>query len=251
MTELLGLPFSPWSEKARWALEARRVPYKERLYMPLIGEPALRWKLGKWTGNVTVPVLTDDDGEVFADSSDIAKWADGRGEGPTLFPPLLLAEITRFVDLSERGLAAGRALSLARTLESRAALREMTPKNLRRMLGGLAPGLGAIGVRRTLRKYGSTRSARDTHVKVLVEVLDELRSALAKPSAADPKTLLGPFTFADIAMSQVLVFVEPPRFGLRIGVANRAAFTDDALRAAYPDLLAWRDALYEAFRPKR
>jgi len=38
MTELVGIPFSPWSEKARWALDVRRVPYRKVTYAPLLGE---------------------------------------------------------------------------------------------------------------------------------------------------------------------------------------------------------------------
>ena len=33
MTELLGLPYSPWTEKARFALDVRRVPYTFRYYL--------------------------------------------------------------------------------------------------------------------------------------------------------------------------------------------------------------------------
>src|SRR5689334_3306739 len=125
MTELLGLVFSPWTEKARWALDVRRVPYRFRHYEPLIGEPALRLKLRRLTGRVTVPVLTAGDGRVVADSADIARWADGRGEGPLLFPPEHEAAIAGFVALSERALAAGRALSLRRMLADDEALAEM------------------------------------------------------------------------------------------------------------------------------
>jgi glutathione S-transferase len=64
MTELLALPFSPWSEKARWALDARGVPYDYRRYQPILGEPALRAKLRRARGPVTVPVLTTIDGVV-------------------------------------------------------------------------------------------------------------------------------------------------------------------------------------------
>src|SRR5215468_11323456 len=116
MTELLGLSYSPWTEKARWALDARRVPYTFRHYQPLLGEPALRLKTRRLAGRVTVPVLTTSDGRVLADSADIARWAGERGEGPLLFPAEHEATVARFVSLSERALAAGRALSLARML---------------------------------------------------------------------------------------------------------------------------------------
>ena len=163
VTELLGLVFSPWTEKARFALDVRRVPYTFRHYQPLIGEPALRVKLRRLTGSVTVPVLTLDDGRVLADSADIARWADGRGEGPRLFPPEHEAAIVSFVALSERALAAGRALSLPRMLANDEALAEMVPRPIRRALGPFAARIGGLGVARTLRKYnGDLHTGRRT-----------------------------------------------------------------------------------------
>jgi glutathione S-transferase len=249
MLELLGLPFSPWSEKARWALDVKHVPYRSRTYVPLLGEPLLRAKLRRWTGNVTVPVFTCDDGRVLADSADIARWADQRSEGPRLFPPEHEIAIRRFIDLSERGLASGRALSLLRMLQDRDALAEMVPKALRRPLGPLAVHLGRYGIERTLRKYGALRNESAEHERALTVVLDELRASLAGPGDL-PKTLLGGFTFADIAMTQVLAFVMPPAFGLRIGQASRRNFTDAGLCQRYADLVAWRDAIYERHRPR-
>jgi glutathione S-transferase len=255
MAELLGLRFSPWSEKAHWALEARQVPFTWRTFSPILGEPALRLKLGRWSGNVTVPVLTDDEGRAIGDSADIARWADGRGEGPSMYPAGREQEVERFVALSERGLEAGRAVSLRRMLDHDAALREMAPKPLRKALGPLSVSVGRFGIRRTLRKYGTARGEREAYERAAVEVLEELRASLAKAPAANGsgvkvKTLLGTLTFADIAMAQVLVFVEPPKFGLRIGPATREAWRDEGLCGRFADLLEWRDALYEAYRPK-
>jgi glutathione S-transferase len=248
-TELLGLPYSPWSEKARFALDARKVPYRSRLYQPLLGEPALRVKLRKLLGNVTVPVLTTDDGRVLADSADIARWADTRGEGPKLFPPEHEAEIARFIALSERGLSAGRALSLQRVLADDDALGELVPKGMRRVLGSFAKRVSAAGIRRTFRKYGAQVSSVEAHRRTLTAVLDEIRARLAaSPSTGSPRTLLGSFTFADVAMTQVLAFVVPPATGLKIKTANRRCFTDDALRAQYADLVEWRDAIYRTYR---
>lgn len=45
MHRLVAIDYSPWSEKARWALDARRVPYREEAYLPMIGEPRLRLRL--------------------------------------------------------------------------------------------------------------------------------------------------------------------------------------------------------------
>jgi glutathione S-transferase len=247
MTELLGLVFSPWTEKARFALDVRRVPYTFRHYQPLIGEPALRLKLRRPIGRVSVPVLTLDDGRVLADSADIARWASVCGEGPRLFPPEHEAAIAGFVALSERALAAGRAVSLHRMLADDEALVELLPRPLRAL--PLAARVGALGTARTLRKYDADRESRDTHRRTVLSALDELRSALAKaPSGESPQTLLGRLTFADIAMAQLVIFVEPPATGLKLGPASRRSFTDPELRAQYGDLVAWRDALYGAFR---
>jgi glutathione S-transferase len=255
MVQLLALPYSPWSEKARWALDARRVPYAYRVYTPLLGEPALRLRLRRWTGPVTVPILIDDGGACIADSADIARWADARGEGPRLFPPEHAADIEAFITLSERALAAGRALSLRRMLHDDDALREMVPRPLRRVSPGAAARIAKLGIARTLRKYPIARSGASPSdpraaAPILEAALDELRRALAAaPKSGDaPPTLLGHFTFADIAAAQALAFVDPPTTGLRIGRSSRRTFTDESLRERYEDLVRWRDALYGAYR---
>lgn len=250
--ELLCLRYSPWSEKARWALAARSVSYTHRTYSPLLGEPALRLKLRRLSGPVSVPVLTDDDGRVYSDSSDIARWADARGEGPRLFPEGQDARIAEWVALSERGLSAGRGLSLRRLLTDDEGLFEMVPRKLR-SLGGAARAIAAFGVRRTLAKYGAADRSNAELEGELGQVLETLRGALAKVQAegdGGPWLLLGTFSFADVAMAQVLAFVSPPAFGLRMGKATRRTFTDPALLARFPDLVAWRDALYERYRPR-
>ena len=248
MPELLGLPYSPWSEKARWALEARGIAYDKRLYQPLLGELALRKKLGKWSGIVSVPVLTDDDGRVVADSAEIARWADQRGDGPAMFPRGDEAEVERLIALSDRGLAAGRALSLLKLLDDEQGILEMVPRKLRGVPG--TRQLARTGIARTLRKYRGLRD-RDAAHAALAGVLDEVRAALAKaPASTGVKTLLGRFTFADVAVTQVLAFVEPPAFGLELASATRRSFCDDVLRERFADLVAWRDALYDAYRPR-
>lgn len=239
MTTLLQLPYSPWSERARWALDARGIDYRRRHYQPLIGEPELRWRLGRWRGPVSVPVLITDRGPV-ADSWSIARWADARGDGPSLFPHGSLPEIERWDRLAERGLSAGRALSLRRVAATPAALDELTPPFLRGA-GAAARAITRAGVLRTLRKYDASEPAVAT--QTLASTLDELRAGLRGA------TLRGAFSYADITMAQVLAFVHPPpdRW-LRAGPENRALFGDASLAARYSDLVAWRDALYAAHR---
>ena len=249
MNELLGLPYSPWTEKARWALDVRKVPYRFRHYQPLIGEPALRLKTRRLFGVVSVPVLTDSRGRIYDDSSKIAQFADAHGEGPSLFPPQHQEALSHWTALSERGLDAGRTLSLHRQLHDEEALTELVPGKLRRQLGTLAPRIGAAGLRRTLRKYDARGHSLNDHRITLCAALDELRETLGR-SGASPKTVLDTFSYADIAASQVLSFVSPPSFGLKLGKASARGFTYDKLAEEYADLVAWRDALYEAYRPR-
>jgi glutathione S-transferase len=247
MVELLHLSYSPWSEKARWALELRGVAYRGRHYQPMIGELELRIRLRRLSGTVSVPFLRDGK-QALSDSFEIARYAELHGSGPSLFPAGKEREMERYNELSERGLSAGRALALARVLGDDTALLELVPRGLRARLGKLAPRVGAFGVRRTLRKYGGTAVELAEHERVLVEVLDTLRRELGPDAAKEPKTLLGSFSYADIAMAQVLAFVMPPASGLKLGKGNRRAFGNEPIAARYPDLLAWRDALYLRYR---
>jgi glutathione S-transferase len=78
---LVTIPFSHYCEKARWALDRTGVPYREEGYLPMLAwMPALRAG-----GKRTVPVLVTPEGAV-PDSTDILRWADGRGACAPLWP---------------------------------------------------------------------------------------------------------------------------------------------------------------------
>src|SRR4051812_21189698 len=111
MIELTALPFSPWSEKARWALDHHRIDYQYHEHIPLLGEIRLRILMRKPRGRVTVPVLHDGDAWI-TDSFEIARYADRIGRGARLFPDDKLPEITEWNLRSEAALGAGRALRM-------------------------------------------------------------------------------------------------------------------------------------------
>lgn len=71
--------FSIYAEKARWALDYKRVPHRRRSLMP--GEP--RALAFSWRG--TLPVL-DIDGERLGDSTDIVAALERRVPEPPLYP---------------------------------------------------------------------------------------------------------------------------------------------------------------------
>jgi glutathione S-transferase len=84
MLELIALSYSPWSLKARWALDHQGVNYKYSEYMPMFGEPALKLRTKSWGSRVTIPILIGD-GVLLKDSFEIARFAHSKGDG-TLFP---------------------------------------------------------------------------------------------------------------------------------------------------------------------
>lgn len=253
MTELLHLPFSPWSEKARWALDARGIDYRRRVYQPLFGELELRRRLGRWRGKVTVPLLLHGD-EVLGESYQIARWADARGAGSQLFPAGEEHRIAAWDALSERGMNAGRVCALQRMLRDEQALGEMVPPPLRGLPAAMTRPLAYFGVKRTLRKYAGNDSDVVAARTELVQTLEQLRADLAAspsvPRAGEPKTLLRELSYGDVVMAQVVFCIAPPKEKFRIGNASRRAFEEPELAERFADLLAWRDGLYRVHRPE-
>lgn len=247
--KLWSLPYSPWSEKAKWALEWSGVAYRRMRYRPLIDELAMRWRLRAPTGVVSVPVLQHDGG-FLADSFDIACWAAAQDvSGARCIDDDDRSAIAEANRHSERGLAAGRVLSLTRLLELPQGLRDMAPPALSRRAPALAERLAGAGVRRTLAKYAAQVDG-DPRTTLTAE-LERLRTELARGHATDGVAHLLPrFGYADIAMAQVLAFVQPPQTHLRLSPATRESFVDEALAQRFDDLLRWRDALYTRFRER-
>lgn len=234
---LIAIAYSPWSIKAKWALDHHAVPYRYEHYLPMLGEPLLRARIGRLRGRVSVPVLLTDDG-VIEGSWDIARFAERTGGGDPLFPRGREEEIARWNARSEVMLDAGRALSLGRMLRSREALIENVPGGA--ALGGLVAPIGALGVRFVASKY--VREGDETaHREELRTGLSALRAAIAKGDH-----LLGTLSYADVAMAVTLAFVAPlgPKRD-HLGEATRACWTIEDLRDEFADVVAWRDRIVQ------
>ncbi len=245
MTQFISLPYSPWSEKARWALDHHRIERRDIGYVPMLGEPYLRYKLGRFTGRVTVPVLLDEMG-VWADSFDIAKRADTIGSSPKLFPEGAEAEIRRWNALSEEVLAASRVLSLRRCAESPAAIQEMLPPFFPRALRPHLIPVGQNAVRFMTRKY-SLNATTDAAAEATIRAgLERLASAL---EGAGGYLLEGRLSYADIVMAVAMQLVAPvdDRY-IRLGPETRKRCTVDPLVAKFAGLVKWRDELYQKHR---
>src|SRR5215472_8890727 len=79
--KLIQLYQSPWSERARWALEFKGVSYEKQDYQIGAGEEELK----KLTGQAQVPVLAVN-GTIIPDSTAILNWLEEHKPEPALLP---------------------------------------------------------------------------------------------------------------------------------------------------------------------
>ncbi|MBX7082921.1 MAG: glutathione S-transferase family protein [Nannocystaceae bacterium] len=96
MHTLITIPFSHYNEKARWALERWRVPYRELRFVPVLHAPAVLLatrggrdgRADKVSSRLSTPVLVTDTGERITDSAAILAWVDQRHgtAADTLYP---------------------------------------------------------------------------------------------------------------------------------------------------------------------
>ena len=243
---LVLLSYSPWSERARWAFDHHGLAYDVVDHVPVIGELRLRRLVGPTQRPATVPALIDGD-LVLTDSRAIARHADRLGDGPRLFPEDRLAEIERLCEIAEAAMRAGRGLVVAGLLADPEALDETAPPAMPGWLRRLSRPISRRGTRWFARKYGLDPADRQAHTAGLRAGLLALRSALAGHD-----TLLGGFTYADIALASMLQGVSPVEDAhLRLGPATRRAWTQPELAREFADLVDWRDALYRRHRRPR
>ncbi|MDB4987606.1 MAG: hypothetical protein JWN04_2784, partial [Myxococcaceae bacterium] len=139
-------------------------------------------------------------------------------------------------------LAEGRARIMATYLDDPEAQREQVPSFVPAFMRGALRFVARDAIRRVERKYAPLVTAG-----ALVAALERTRARLA---ATQSDSLLGSFSYADIAMACVLDVVSPlsinhpPR-----GPRTTAAWTAPLLVERYPDLLAWRARLLAAAQP--
>jgi glutathione S-transferase len=98
--QLVSLKVSPWSERAKWALDHHGLTYDVVEHFPILGERRLRRIVGAGKPKATVPVLIAGD-EVLSESWDIASYADRVGTGAKLFPPGHETAIRKWTTLAD------------------------------------------------------------------------------------------------------------------------------------------------------
>lgn len=237
------LPYSPWSNKAQWALDMAGVEYELAVHTPMISEPGLRRRIrrsGARVDKATVPVLFEEGRPALTDSWDIACRAAELDPEAGLMPPAHSAEIERWNTRCEAALAGARIRVTRAVASSEGALLESLPRPLRLPLVG---GLVALsGIAFFERKYGL--GASETADDALRETLTAWRAALGGRG----QLFDGP-TYADLSVAVLLHAVEPPP-AMVVGPASRRAWQHPGLAEEFADLVAWRDRLIARHPPR-
>lgn len=148
MTEhqLVVLPQSPWSERARWVFAHHGLSHTTVEHVPFLGERRLRRLVGKRVHRATVPVLLAGD-EVIIGSWDIARYADRHGRGSPLIPADSETEIRRWFDTAEHTMSKARARTVAALLANDQALMEGFPPGVPRVMHTLLLPVARYGMR--------------------------------------------------------------------------------------------------------
>jgi glutathione S-transferase len=241
---LVSLKVSPWTERAKWALDHHGLAYEVVEHFPIIGERRLRGLVGPDKPQATVPVLIAGD-DVLSESWDIAVYADRVGKGTKLIPPEHEAVIRTWTTLADEAMQSGRALVVAALLANPSALDESGPPFVAAWLRPLLRPIARRATRAFARKYGMRLEENDANTLLMRAALNVLRQGRRPGSLF----LLGSFTYADIAMATMLQGISPveDRF-INLGPATRIAWTRQDLAGEYGDLIAWRNDLYERRR---
>lgn len=224
--ELIELYPSPFSERVRWVLEIKRLPYRRRSYQPLADEAQLR----EQTGHTTVPVFFAD-GELIGDSNAALEWIETHHPAPALLP----------TDPTERLQVRAMELSATEALAPWARLGFIGRVKTR----GLQPLADHFAT-----KYAWSPQREAGTGRVLRAFLDDLNETLAAGRYLVGDTL----TRADVTVAVMLatVFGHPPDDLFVLDARMRSMFgLPCGDEPALESLRRWRDDLYRRHRGGR
>jgi glutathione S-transferase len=240
MTRILyAMPYSPWSERARFALLHHRTAFEEREHVPVLGELALRVRSRRPLSRVSIPMLVED-GRAIVDSLAIAEHVDAHGAGERLFPAEHRESIRELNAAIEPMLEAGRARSIQTNMHDDEAALDLVPPPLRNLPFALETS--RLGSRFIAWKHPTSF---DAILRRLCEGISDIRRALG-----DREYVHGTFTYADIIAATALQLVQPvsDRY-IAISPVKRRTWSDPDLAEEFKELVQWRDRLYEKHRP--
>jgi glutathione S-transferase len=221
--ELIELYPSPWSERLRWVLDLKNVPYTRRGFQPIADEAKHRER----TGIATAPVLIAD-GTPIGDSDVSVEWIEAKHPSPALMPtdPSQRAQVRAFETTATEVLG---------TFARHVMVGRMKAMDLQPLANHFAG------------KYGWSPEIEARGAKVLRTFLVDLARAVdAKPYLAGDA-----FTRADVTVASLLAVSmgHPPDDLYRMEPGLRAMFgTPLADDPAMAPLKRWRDDIYRRHR---
>ncbi|MDO8266963.1 MAG: glutathione S-transferase [Moraxellaceae bacterium] len=243
MNELVGMYFSPWTERARWALDYHKVPYKYVEYTTLLGQPLLRLRAGKPFGKVSVPLLITPN-ERVNDSFEIAVYSDQMSEQEPLVPPAHFAEIKNWTESAELALYSARLRATRRIQASSEALADRLPGYTPNLLRKAFVPMAYIATGYILRKYQLEDDDDEKLLKNMDEFFDKANNALS-----GRRFVFENLSFADIVIATAMQAITPVEDKyIYLGLPSRKCMCEPALEMKYSSLIKWRDSVYEQYR---
>lgn len=246
MSDFYYLHVSPWSEKARWAMDLSHFSYNKIDFTPMLTTPLVRFKSRNLLNRVTVPMLINGD-KVLHDSYTIAQYANKHPHPKTieLFPDKLKTQIDEWEALSDQILQAGRALVCIRMKSHRGAKLMSLPSAIPHTFRPLMLPVATLGLHYLKHKYGFDWSKSADYIETMRQGLRKVRQQLAE----NGDYLLGAFSYADIAVAVTLQMVAPVdnRY-IPLDSDTQSCWQTPELKAEFADLIAWRNRIYDQHR---
>jgi len=248
--KFIFFPPSPWSERARWALDYSGITYDKIIFTPLISTARARYLSQNFTHKLTVPIAIDvsmNNDKVMRDSLDIALHANSKrlDHCLNLFPAKHLNEIKEWNQFSERLLDILRVRANPRMMASRELQLNNLPPVLPNVIKPLFLPLSRYALHYFNKKYPLQPG---NHKLTLTNGLKKIRATLEKSGG---EYIFEQFSYADITTAAIFQAISPVenRF-VKLDNATRKCWKDQELSDEFGDLIEWRDKLYQKHRIK-
>ena len=240
--KFVNIALSPWSEKARWAMDYTETHYQSIPFTPMITNLKARYLSKNFTSELTIPIAVDGQ-QILNDSFEIAKNTNNKTQNKNLFPAGYREELSSWNELSEQLLKITRIRVIPRMKANKHLMLALLPSFIP---DWLKPFMGAIAKKSLddlAKKYPVDDQASEKQLK---DGLNRLRTALKESGGG---YILGGFSYADICMSVVFQFIFPVENELfPIDDLVRETWVDESIKEEFSDLIAWRDFIYRQHR---
>jgi glutathione S-transferase len=249
MGELYYLHVSPWSEKARWAMDLSHYNYTKINFTPMITTPIVRIRSRNFTHRVTAPTLISNQ-LCINDAYSIARYVNNENSGKhnasvDLFPCDLNNQIDELDNLSNQILQAGRALVCIRMKNNRGAKLMSLPPVIPPVIRPIMLPVATMGLYYFKAKYGFDWNKHEEYIETMRLGLRKVQEQLTNSG----DYLLGKFTYADIALAVTLQMIEPiGKKYIPLDSDTESCWKTPELKEEFSDLIEWRNHIYQKHR---